>query len=163
MAINISKQISSMKNTIITAFMNDSNVVSVIDNPNIVDPQDLEYENIFPMWRVDTTELEKRTVLCIKVSATASKRSDVVQRFYVDVLIFTSQELQKVPRTSVARNCTRIDYLAQCVEDILNRSTEIGLGEAHLVTNDEDSIDSRHPARMMRFEVLGFSSNYVYP
>lgn len=162
MAINISKQISSMKSVIITSFMNDPNIVSVIDNPNIEDPQDLEYENIFPTWRVDTAELEKRTVIAVKISTTSSKKSDVVQRFFVDVLIFTSQELQKVPRTSVARGCTRIDYLAQRIEDILNRSTEIGLGETHLITNEEDSIDSRHPARMMRFEVLGFSSNYVY-
>ena len=163
MAVNVSKQISSIKSAIITAFMNDSNIVAVIDNPNITDPQDLEYENIFPTWRIDTTELEKRTVLAVRISAAASKKSYVVQRFLVDILIFTSQELQKVPRTSVARGCTRIDYLAQCVEDILNRSTEIGIGEAHLVSNEEDQIDARHPARMMRFEVFGFSSNYTYP
>lgn len=161
MAINISKQISQIKSKIITAIENDPDIIKAIDNPDIVDPQDLEYKNIFPSWRIPDVEVDSRTCICVSVSSAFSKKSEVVKKFIVEIMIFTTQTLQRVPNDSVARGCTRVDYISERIEDILSRNTELGIGETHLVSSDEKAVDARHPARILTFEVFGFNSNYA--
>ena len=162
MIVNTSKQISTIKNMIMVAIENDAGIVAALDRPDIIDPQDLEYENIFPTWKVDDVELTKKTVVCLKVNAVKVKTSDVVQKFQVDILIFTNIELQRTPLDSIMRGCTRLDYISQRMEELLSRNTNIGLGETTLVYNREDFIDNRHPCRLMRFEVLGVNANWTF-
>lgn len=162
MMVNTSKQISTIKNMVMMSFENDTGIVAALDRPDILDAQDLEYENIFPTWKVDDVELTKKTVICLKVNSSRVKTSDVVQRFHVDILIFTNIELQRTPLDSMMRGCTRLDYISQRIEDILSRNTTIGLGETALVYNKEDFIDNRHPCRIMRFETTGVNANWTF-
>lgn len=162
MILNTSKQISDIKTIVMMAIENDEGIRAAFDRPDLIDPQDFEYENIYPTWKVDDVELTKKTVVCLKVNSARVKNSEVVQKFYIDILIFTNIELQRTPLDSIMRGCTRLDYVSQRIEDLLSRNTELGLGETTLVYNREDFIDNRHPCRLMRFETLGVNANWTF-
>lgn len=158
---NWSQQISSLKNGVINAIVGDEAIVEMIDNPNITDADELIYQNIWDSWRVPETELWKETHICIKCDASNPVgHNGVTKNIDIWVLIMTHQDLQRVPSTSVARGCNRIDFISQRVEDLFNRNTDLGLGETTLISNLEAAVDSLHPCRELRFRTTGYNSGY---
>lgn len=145
------KQISEIKQKIMNLLVHNESIVAAIDNQNIVDPDDLIYSNLWYSFRIPMTETETETHICIKCNLSESRRTDVTNDLDIYFLIVTHQELMKVPRTSVARGCTRIDFIAGQIELMLNGRKDLGLKEIKLVSSVEDSTDSRHPCRVMRF------------
>lgn len=159
--MNYSEQISSIKNTIINEIVNDQDIVAAIDNPSIIDADDLIYHNVWNSWRIPETEVWKETHICVKCDIdNYSVKTDLVRRIYVGVLVMTHQDLQRTDGLDIARGCNRIDFIAQRIERLLNRSTTLGLGEATLLINKEGAIDSVHPCRELKFTVTGLNNGY---
>lgn len=158
---NWSQQISSIKNGVINAIIGDEAIVEMIDNQTVVDADDLKYQNVWDSWRIPETELWKETHICVKCDVSNPiGQNNMTKNIDVWILIMTHQDLQRVPSTSVARGCNRIDFISQRVEDLFNRNTDLGLGEATLISNLEAAVDSLHPCRELRFRTTGYNSGY---
>ena len=158
---NWTQQISSIKNNVINAIIGDEAIIEMIDNKEIVDADDLLYNNIWDSWRIPETELWKETHICVKCDVTNPiGHKGMTKAIDVWVLVMTHQDLQRVPSTSVARGCNRIDFISQRVEDLFNRNTDLGLGETELISNLEAAVDSLHPCRELRFRTIGYNSGY---
>lgn len=145
------KQISEIKQKIMNLLVKNENIVAAIDSANIVDSDDLIYNNLWYSFRIPDMETEKLTHICLKCNVSESRGTDLTNDLDIYFLIVTHQDLMKVPRTSVARGCTRIDYIAGQIELMLNKRKDLGLKEIRLVSSIEDSTDARHPCRIMRF------------
>ena len=145
------KQISETKQKIMNLLVNNANIVAAIDNPDITDPDDLIYENLWYSFRIPPVETEKMTHICLRCNVTESRDNDTTNNLDIYILIVTHQDLMKVPRDSIARGCTRVDYLAGQIETMLNGRQVLGLKKLRLVSSTEDSTDPRHPCRILRF------------
>lgn len=146
------REISEIKRQIMNLLVHNEDIVAAIDNPEIVDPDDLIYNNFWYSFKVPEVETEKQTYVCIRGDAHKGKGSNLTNDMTIYFLIVTHQDLMKVPRNSVARGCTRIDYIAERIEEMLVGRRDLGFKEIELISSVEDFADSRHPCRIMKFK-----------
>lgn len=145
------REISEIKRQIMNLLVHNDDIIAAIDNPDIVDPDDLIDNNLWYSFRIPEVETEKQTHICIRGDAHKSKKSNLTNDLTIYFLIVTHQDLMKVPRTSVARGCTRIDFIAERIEEMLVGRRDLGFKEIELLSSVEDFTDARHPCRIMKF------------
>lgn len=150
------RQLSDIKTRICKEIQHSKEIVDALE-PDLPDG-DLMYQHIFPYFRRPDTEQEKRTIICMRVN-TYSKtgKNDMSKIIRFIIYVITHDDLQHVS-SGVAAGCTRVDYIADQIELLFNRSS-IGLSDAMFVSNVEDQIDARHPMRVITFEVDGWNTS----
>ena len=154
--INVTKQITEIKNRLIAAIINTPEIIEAMD----VDPaEDVMYNHIFPTMRIPDTETEKKTYICMKVDINVNTgKNTAVKSVSIMFMVLTHQDLQRVSK-GIAKGNVRTDYISEQLETLFN-DAGIGIGQTKLVSNVEDNIDARHPCRFLRFDT--HISNQAY-
>ena len=145
------KQISETKQTIVNLIVHNQDIVDAINNTNIVDPDDLIFQNIWYTFRVPFVETEKLTYICIRCDIRESSSSNLINDLDIYLLVVTHEDLLYETRDTVASGCTLVDYIAGQLEAMLNNRKDIGLKDIRLVSSEEDALDVHHPCRILRF------------
>lgn len=154
--MNSSNQIRSVKDTVVSAIINCQDIVDAIDADGVTDANDLIYTHIFPSLRIPDTETEKKTYICVKVNNPdlASFKNKTIKPMRLLVYVITHQDLQYVS-SGKAKGCTRIDYISECVENLMAQIPSLCALAPECLSNYEENIDARHPCRIITFETGG--------
>lgn len=148
---NIEDDISLAKRIIETVLCSDSDIVEIIDNPDIdpTTPEDLLYNNLYPFIRIPGTQDTSRNYICYSIDDMSEHdRNDRMKQQFIQFVVFVHKDLVKT-QYGVARH----DLLGYLIRDLFNRSHLFG-HELKLVTNREGVTDTDYTTRTLKFQLI---------
>ena len=143
-----SKNIIKYKRQLATMFINDERIVRLINNKEVKSPEELMYKNIFPFIRIPEAPDEQLSYLCYRVYMPQVVSSNMFfQKLVIEIYAISHQG-----EMVTEEGATRIDLLAEEIENLLNYSTEFGKKPLELMSNIEEGCGTNHRCRILRYE-----------
>lgn len=126
------QELASDKEKLLKFFLSDQTLVDLLTNEtNHPCPAlDLRYAQVFPYHWLSGTITEQKSYLCFSVSVPRVP-TKVVKDVVLKIWIFSHEDIMRTD------NGPRIDLIAGAVDNILNGSTEFGLGKVDLKNTSE--------------------------
>jgi hypothetical protein len=129
-------------------FINDERIVELINNDEIKYAEDMMYVNIFPFIRVPQAPEEQLNYICFRIyMPEVYSKSMLFQKLVVEIYVIAHQG-----EMVTDEGATRIDLLAEEVENLLNGYTGLGKKPLELISNEEEGCGTNHRCRVLRFE-----------
>lgn len=144
-----SAEIIRYKQQIMSMFINNDEIVRLVDNKDIDNTEDLINENIFYYLRVPQAPEEEKTYICIEVDIPDADRlyNNMLREHVITVYIITHENLMSTPLG------TRTDLLSAEIDKLLSSQRIIGKTKTELMSNVANGIGVRHRCRIMTFSV----------
>ena len=152
---NIDDDIIRKKRIIEQALYSDSDIVEVLDDPDIDPscPEDLLYSSIYPFIRIPGTQDKSKNYITFSISNMGlSPRNEVMKNQYVQFVIFVHKNLAKT-NFGMARH----DCLGYLLRDVFHLSNMLG-AQLVLVSNAEGATDTDYLTRTLKFEIVDHNS-----
>lgn len=143
-----SQEIVRYKQQLTSLIINNAAIVKLINEPEITNPEDLIYHNIYDFVRIPETIDEEKTYICIKVDVPQVYRSSFLFKQLIISIYIISHQNQMITEYGG----TRIDLISALLDKMLNGRKDIGKKKLELISNIEDSIGSKHRCRIMKFK-----------
>lgn len=143
-----SQEIVRYKQQLTSLIINNAAVVKLINEPEITNPEDLIYHNIYDFVRIPETIDEEKTYICIKVDVPQVYRSSFLFKQLIISIYIISHQKQMITEYGG----TRIDLISALLDKMLNGRKDIGKKKLELIANIEDSVGSKHRCRIMKFK-----------
>jgi hypothetical protein len=145
-------QFMDYKNKIINLLISNDTIIKLINNTDISVPEDLIYENIFPKYKIPSTEDTEKTYICIEVF-TSSITNDLIEEVTVDFSVFSHVNLLKTDN-----NYVRTDKLSSEIDKMFNHSSNIGkIGFMTLVFAKPLVVSDKYYGNVIRYKVTDFN------
>lgn len=143
-------EIISYKQKIGSLLINDPDIVKLIDNKEIEEPEELIGENVFNFIRYPFAPEEEVCYICFEVDVpeTYSNRNFLFKKL---VLTFYVVSHERLMPTEDPTGGTRNDLLAAYIDKIFNGYKGIGKSPLELISNTASSISSKHRCRILTF------------
>lgn len=152
-----SKIIQDFKNTTILKLVGSDELITSMGNGDVKVNDDAVYKYIFPYFHVPYTIEAAHSYICMKVNMTGvSNRNDLIGNFSIIIWVIVNQEIMKMEGVGGA---TRMDYISDMVEGILNGSEAFGTKRLKLQSNSENDLDSKHRCRVLTFTTSDISED----
>lgn len=118
------KPIREYKDKVMEAILSDQRVIDLINDPeNLTTPAlGLRYRRVFPYAFIPPTTDDAATFVCFEANISNVKSDTICD---VELTIFVSSHT----RIMQAEGGTRIDVLADAIDDLLNHSRDFGIGK----------------------------------
>lgn len=144
-----SYEITRYKQQIMSLFINNEDIVRLIDNKEIENTEDLINENIYYYLRVPDPPEEEKTYICIEVDIpdAQSTYNKLMRELVITIYIITHERLMPTPEG------TRTDLLSAEIDKTLSNQTVIGKSQMELLSNNANGIGVKHRCRIMTFTV----------
>lgn len=143
-----SKNIIKYKRKLASIFINDPRMVELLNNDEVKIPEELIYKNIFPFIRIPEAPDEQLNYICYKAyMPQVYSQSMFYQKMVIEIYVISHQG-----ELITDEGATRIDLLAEEVENLLNGSMEFGKKPLELISNIEDNCGNTHRCRILRYE-----------
>ena len=152
---NIDDDIVRKKRLIERMLYSDEDIVEILDNPKIdpKSPEDLVYENIWPVIRIPGTQDVSKNFITFKIDDMERMQyNPVMKSQYVQFVIFVHKDHIKT-KYGMARH----DLLGYLIRDIFNLSNNLG-PQMELISNREGVTDTDYHTRTLRFELIDDNS-----
>lgn len=153
--MNPSNQIINYKQQLISLFINDENIVKLINEKDVTNPEELIYHNVFNFIRVPETIDEERNYICIKIDTPEVYTSSLFFKQIIITIYVVSHQNQMITEYGG----TRPDLIAAEIEKLLVDYTGIGKKKLEEISNIEDGIGNRHRCRILKFKAEDLSKN----
>lgn len=148
------------KQKLISSIINSPELISLIDKNYVVNGEcigvddGLMYKQIFPYYYIPGTQTEKLSYIILKVDGLGVKNK-LYNRAKVCICVISHQDCMKVENG----RGTRIDLMAEIIEDMFNGNDNFGFGEMELRSNIESSINDTHRCRILEFMIEDFNAD----
>lgn len=139
------------KRIIETVLYNDPDIVELIDNPKINPdtPEDLMWENLFPVIRIPGTQDESKNYICYEIDDMSDlSRNDRMKQQYIQFIVFVHKDLIKTKY-----GAPRHDLFGMVIRDLFNRSHLFG-HELKLVQSRGGTTDTDYYTRTLKFQLI---------
>lgn len=139
------------KRIIETVLYNDPDIVELIDNHKISPdtPEELMWENLFPVIRVPGTQDESKNYICYEVDDMSElSRNDRMKQQYIQFVVFVHKDLIKTKY-----GAPRHDMFGYIIRDLFNRSHLFG-HELKLVQSKGGVTDTDYYTRTLKFQLI---------
>lgn len=139
------------KRIIETVLYNDPDIVELIDNPKINPdtPEELMWENLFPVIRIPGTQDESKSYICYEVDDISDlSRNDIMKQQIIQFVVFVHKGLIET-KYGVPRH----DSIGYVIRDLFNRSHLFG-HELKLISNRGGTIDTDYYTRTLKFQLI---------
>jgi len=123
------QQIMDYKTDLIRLFVNCEEIVNTIDNPNIETPDELINQNIFKDLYIPDVQSATKTYICIGAYVYKVK-DDLNLSVELHIWVFTHQDIM-----NTAFGYTRVDYIQNQIDKLLNGNFHYGIDEIRLVSS----------------------------
>lgn len=156
---NIDDDIVRKKRIIGEMLYNDSDIIEVLDNPELDPdcPEEYLYTNIFPFIRVPgTQDVSKNFITFMLDDMESAQFNKAMKSQFLKVVIFVHKDLVKTKW-----GAERHDLLAYLVRDAFHLSNSLGL-QLNLVSNREGVTDTDYCTRTLQFEMTTPNSMQPY-
>lgn len=145
---NVSKAVIKYKRKLASIFINDERIVELINNDKIEIPEDLIYENIYDFIRVPEAPEEQRNYICYRAyMPEVYTKSSFYQKLIIEIYVISHQG-----EMITAEGATRVDLLAEEIENQLNGADGFGKKPLELISNEEEAVGNFHRCRVLRYE-----------
>lgn len=158
--MNTTSPIIRYKQKLMSSIINSPELISLLDKRYVVNgecvdvDEGLVYKQIFPFYYIPDTQTEKLSYIILKVDGLGI-RNKLYNKAKVCICVISHQDCMKVENG----RGTRIDLIAEIIEDMFNGRDDFGFGEMELKTNIESSINDKHRCRILDFVVEDFNAN----
>lgn len=153
-----SQEIVRYKQQLTSLIINNAAIVKLINEPEITNPEDLIYHNIYDFVRVPETIDEEKTYICIKVDVPQVYRSSFLFKQLIISIYIISHQKQMITEYGG----TRIDLISALLDKMLNGRRDIGKKKLELISNIEDSMGSKHRCRIMKFKAEDINNSKCF-
>lgn len=142
-------EITRYKQQIMSMFINNDEIVRLIDNKEVENTEDLINENIYYFLRVPEAPEEEKTYICIEVDIPDAQATynKLMRELVVTIYIITHERLMPTPLG------TRTDLISAEIDKILTSQDVIGKSKMELLSNNANGIGVKHRCRIMTFTV----------
>lgn len=150
-----SGSIKDFKKELMYKLVSSDAVIKAMGNDDIECNDEAVYKYIFPYFYIPYTIEEAHSYICMKVNMNnLANANEYIGNFSIIVWVISNQEIMKVEGIGGA---TRIDHMADLVEEILNGSEAFGIKRLQITSNTEEDLDMRHRCRKLVFSANDFS------
>ena len=153
-------KIREYKNRIISELCNDEDIINALDLNDEEDADDLVWHRIYPhLWIPQTEELVRSYILVeVSVPERRSRYGSDNNPVYVHpVIIFYVLVHQEDMRMNLAgESGTRMDYLAELIENKYEGRKGFGLVRLQLKSNLANSLNTTYRYRELIFEAVDY-------
>jgi hypothetical protein len=139
------------KRIIETVLYNDPDIVELIDNPKISPdtPEELMWENLFPVIRIPGTQDESKSYICYEVDDMSDlSRNDRMKQQIIQFVVFVHKGL-----IETKYGAPRHDMFGYVIRDLFNRSHLFG-HELKLISNRGGTTDTDYYTRTLKFQLI---------
>lgn len=157
-----SKCIRQFKNKIMSELSQDNEIVNALGlNPN-EDPDDLIWVRLFPHMFIPQTESEVKTCILVEIDIPerrtryGSSESNIWVHPTIVFYVLTHQE--DMHMNMAGESGTRMDYLAELIEDKYEGRQDFGVGTLQLKSDTAGSVNTTYRFRQLVFEAVDLDS-----
>lgn len=145
-----SYEIITYKQQIGSMLINNSEIVKLINNKDIEEPEELIGENIFNFIRYPNAPEEEITFIAFEVDV-PKVYSDQNYLFKQLVITFYIVSHERLMPTDDVSGGVRNDLIAACIDKMFNGYSGIGKKKLQLISNVAQAISTKHRCRIMTF------------
>lgn len=157
-----SKCIREWKNKIVSELSQDDEIINALGLNDDESPDDLVWKRIFPHYFVEKTEESVKTYLLVEIdiperrSRYGSSDSDIWVHPTIIFYVLVHQE--DMHMNMVGESGTRMDYLAELIEDKYDGRQDFGVGTLKLKSDTAGSVNTTYRFRQLVFEAVDLDS-----
>lgn len=153
-----SKCIRQFKDKIMAELSQDDEIISALGlNPD-EDPDDLIWHRLFPHYFIPQTEEQVRTYILVEIDIPerrtryGSNESNIWVHPTIIFYVLTHQE--DMHMNMVGESGTRMDYLAELIEEKYEGRQDFGVGVLQLKSDTAGSVNTTYRFRQLVFEAV---------
>lgn len=153
-----SKCIRQFKNKIMAELSQDDEIISALGLNSDEDPDDLVWHRLFPHYFIPQTESEVRSYILVEIDIPerrtryGSSSSNIWVHPTIVFYVLTHQE--DMHMNMVGESGTRMDYLAELIEDKYEGRQDFGVGMLQLKSDTAGSVNATYRFRQLVFEAV---------
>ena len=153
-----SRCIREYKNKIISELSQDDEIVNALGLNDDESPDDLIWKRIFPHYYVEKTESIVKTFILVEIdiperrSRYGSTNSDIWVHPTIIFYVLVHQE--DMHMNMVGESGTRMDYLAELIEEKYEGRQDFGVGTLQLKSDVAGSVNTTYRFRQLVFEAV---------
>lgn len=153
-----SKCIREWKNKIVSELSQDDEIINALGLNDDESPDDLVWKRIFPHYFVEKTEESVKTYLLVEIDIPerrtryGSSESNIWVHPTIVFYVLTHQE--DMHMNMAGESGTRMDYLAELIEDKYEGRQDFGVGTLQLKSDTAGSINNTYRFRQLVFEAV---------
>lgn len=151
-----SKCIRQFKDKIMSELSQNDEIISALGlNPD-EDPDDLVWHRLFPHYFVPQTESEVRSYILVEIDIperrTRYGSSDSNIWVHPTIVFYVLTHQEDMHMNMVGESGTRMDYLAELIEDKYEGRQDFGAGILQLKSDTAGSVNNTYRFRQLVFE-----------
>lgn len=157
-----SRCIRDFKNKIISELSQDAEIINALGlNPD-ESPDNLVWKRIFPHYYIDSTQETVRTYILIEIdiperrSRYGNNNSGSIW-LYPTIVFYVVVHQEDMQLNMVGESGTRMDYLAELIEEKYQGRKDFGVGILQLKSDIAGSINSTYRFRQLVFDAVDIS------
>lgn len=154
--------IREWKNKIISELSQDDDIIEALGlNPD-ESPDDLVWKRLFPHYYIETTQDTVCTYICVEIdiperrSRYGNNESTIWVHPTIIFNVLTHQEDMRMDM--VGESGTRMDYLAELIEEKYEGREGFGVGTLELKSDIAGSVNTTYRVRQLVFEAVDIES-----
>lgn len=153
-----SKCIREWKNKIVSELSQDDEIIDALGLNDDESPDDLVWKRIFPHYFVEKTEESVKTYLLVEIDIPerraryGSSESNIWVHPTIVFYVLTHQE--DMHMSMVGESGTRMDYLAELIEEKYEGRQDFGVGTLQLKSDTAGSVNTTYRYRQLVFEAV---------
>ena len=153
-----SKCIREWKNKIVSELSQDDEIINALGLNDDESPDDLVWKRIFPHYFVEKTEESVKTYILVEIDIPerrtryGSSESNIWVHPTIIFYVLTHQE--DMHMNMAGESGTRMDYLAELIEDKYEGRQDFGVGTLQLKSDTAGSINNTYRFRQLVFEAV---------
>ena len=150
--------IRSWKNKIVSELSQDDEIINALGLNDDESSDDLVWKRIFPHYFVEKTESEVRSYILVEIDIPerraryGSSDSNIWVHPIIVFYVLTHQE--DMHMNMAGESGTRMDYLAELIEDKYEGRQDFGVGTLQLKSDTAGSINNTYRFRQLVFEAV---------
>lgn len=153
-----SKCIREWKNKIVSELSQDDEIINALGLNDDESPDDLVWKRIFPHYFVEKSEESVRSYILVEIDIperrTRYGSSDSNIWVHPTIIFYVLTHQEDMHMNMVGESGTRMDYLAELIEEKYEGRQDFGVGTLQLKSDTAGSVNNTYRFRQLVFETV---------
>lgn len=143
-----SSAISQYKEKLMNKIVNNKQILILVDNKKINDPDSYMFNNFFNFLRIPESPEEEKNYICLEVDIPKiyTEQNEIYGKLIITIYIISHINLMNTHRGG-----TRIDLISALIDEMFNNKLIVGLKKLELLSNVAGSVNDKYMCRVMTF------------
>ncbi len=154
--------IRAWKNKILGELSQDDNIIDALGLNEGESPDDLVWNRLFPHYYIPETQEEVKTYILVEIDIPERRsrygNNDVNIWVYPTIIFYVLTHQEDMHFNMVGESGTRMDYLAELIEEKYQGRDDFGVGVLQLKSDMAGSVNTTYRFRQLVFEAVDLDS-----